>query len=313
MPSSPEARSSDFARRIGPTVDQPLPFGNAGGARLPWWAKMAAKLVIARLLPRYSWRRWLGIGVHSYAAGAGGHPDSIARDIAWCTRLAGRAPQSLLELGPGDTLANALYAAAAGIPRIWLVDVGDFASADMDHYRAIAGAIGPDFAARVDFASREAMLASIGATYLTDGLASLAAMPAACVDLSLSYTVLEHVRRGSFAGEMAELRRVTAPEGIGLHVVDLMDHLGGGLNNLRFGDRFWEHDAVAAAGFYTNRLSRADILAIAAAAGFEAAIPFIYRWPGPAIARRALHPRFASRTADDLTAALFVLALHRPA
>jgi len=296
---------------MGPAIDQPLPPGDAAGARLPWWAKMAAKLVIARALPRYSWRRRLGIGVHSYAAGAGGHPDLIARDVAWFTHLAGRAPRTLLELGPGDTLANALYAAAAGVPRIWLVDVGDFAGADMAHYRAIAAAIGPEFAARVDLCSRAAMLASIGATYLTGGLSSLAAMPAASIDLAVSYTVLEHVRRGAFASHMAELHRIATPGGYGLHLVDLMDHLGGGLNNLRFGDRFWEHDAIANAGFYTNRLSRADILSVARAAGFEATIPHVYRWPNPAIARRALHSRFAGRTDDDLTAAVFLLALHR--
>ena len=289
-----------------------MPPGTAAGARLPWWGKMIAKLVLAHALPRYAWRHRLGIGVHSYAAGTGGHRHEIERAVAWFAERSGRRPDSLLELGPGDSLANALYAAAAGVRKIWLDDVGDFASGDMARYREIAAAIGPDFADRVDLSSRSAMLASLGAVYLSSGLASLGALPAGSVDLTVSYTVLEHVRRADFSTHMAELHRVTAPGGFGMHIVDLMDHLGGALNNLRFGPRFWEHAAVADAGFYTNRLGRRDILALAEAAGFATAIPYLYRWPAPPIARRSLHRQFAARSDDDLTSAMFVLALHRP-
>ncbi len=61
-----------------PPAEWILPPGEAAGARLPWWAKMAAKLAVSapagRAMPN---RHRLGIGVHSFAAGAQGQPVAI--------------------------------------------------------------------------------------------------------------------------------------------------------------------------------------------------------------------------------------------
>jgi len=38
------------------------------------------------------------------------------------------------------------------------------------------------------------------------------------------------------------------------HRVDLRDHFGSALNNLRFSDKKWELDWIANSGFYTNRI-----------------------------------------------------------
>lgn len=285
-----------------------LPPGEAAGAPLPWWAKIAAKMLLSRLLPSYAWRRRLGIGVHSYAADTLGQPGAIAREIAWFTAAAGRPPRSLLELGPGDSLANALHAAAGGIGRIWLMDTADHAVAGMDAYRAIAAGL-PGISP--DLSSRAAMLAGLNATYLTTGLAGLAAIPDGAVDLTVSYTVLEHVRRAEFAPLLAELHRVAAPGGLGLHVIDLMDHLGGGLNNLRLPTRFWENDFVARSGFYTNRLQREAILAMARQAGFETAVAELVRWPALPIGRTRLAAPFRAVPEEELNTALFTLLTRR--
>ncbi len=279
------------------------------GAPVPWWAKIAAKMVFSRVLPSYELRKRLGIGVHSFATALDGNRALVEADLAWFAALAGRGPASLLELGPGDTIATALFAAAAGVRRIWLMDVGDHASTDMAAYRAIAGRISGDFAAGLDFSDRAALLASLGATYLTGGLADLAVIPDGAVELTLSYTVLEHVRRAEFVPLLAELHRVTAPGGLGHHLVDLMDHLGGGLNNLRWGDAVWEHPAVAGSGFYTNRMDREEITAAAEAVGFETAIPYISRWDAPPAVK--LHRQFAGRPPDRLCEASFGLHLRR--
>lgn len=291
-----------------PPPERVLPPGEAAGAPLPWWAKMAAKMVLSRLLPRYAWRRRLGIGVHSFAADTLGQAGGIAREIAWFTGIAGRAPRSMLELGPGDSLANALYAAAHGVTRIWLMDTADHAVAGMDAYRAIAAGL-PGL--RVDLSSRAAMLDSLNATYLTGGLASLAAIPDGAVELAVSYTVLEHVRRAEFAPLLGALHRVAAPGGLGLHVIDLMDHLGGGLNNLRLPGWFWENGFVAGSGFYTNRLQRGAILALARAAGFEAGLGELVRWAALPIARGALAREFRAIPEEELNTALFTLRLRR--
>lgn len=283
--------------------------GTAAGGRLPWWGKMAAKFVLRRAVPHYAWRRRLGIGVHSFTAASLGHRLEITREIAWFTATTGRPPTSLLELGPGDSIANALYAAALGVRRIWLMDDGDNASADMAAYRSIAAtlpALPP-----LDFSSRLTLLTSLGAVYLTGGTASLADIPAGSVDISVSYTVLEHVRRAEFSPLLAELHRVTAPGGLGHHFVDLMDHIGGGLNNLRFSSSFWERDAIARSGFYTNRLSCRAIIAAAEAAGFAVRVPYLSRWPSLPVARAALSREFSEIADEDLNIASFALELRR--
>jgi hypothetical protein len=284
--------------------------GDGAGARLPWWAKIAAKLVLSRVVPGYAWRRRLGIGVHSFASHTLGHPAEIAREVAWFAALNGRPPASLLELGPGDSLANALYARALGVGRIWLMDTSDHAVAGMDAYRRIAGGL-PGLPA-LDFSSRAAMLAGLGATYLTGGPASLAEIPDGAMELCVSYMVLEHVRRADFATLLAELHRLAAPGGLGHHFVDLMDHLGGGLNNLRFPSWLWEREAIARAGFYTNRLGRPEIVALAEAAGFETAIAHVSRWPALPLPRRAMAAEFRARPEDELGIASFTLRLRRP-
>ena len=285
-----------------------LPAPVAPGAPLPWWAKMLAKIVLRRVVPHYRWRRRLGIGVHSFSADTAGHPGAIAREVAWFREQTGRGPRGLLELGPGDSIANAIFARAQGIERIWLMDAGDFASHDMAAYRRIAERAG---VGGLDFSGRDGLLASLGATYLTGGVASLAAIPDGVVDLSVSYTVLEHVRRGEFAALMGALYRVTAPGGAGNHAVDLMDHLGGRLNNLRLGDWIWERDWVAGSGFYTNRLGRDEIRAAAEAAGFATGVRYVARWAEVPTARRVMTARFRERPDEALRVAMFGLDLRR--
>ncbi|MCX7383635.1 MAG: methyltransferase domain-containing protein [Alphaproteobacteria bacterium] len=298
----------------GPPVAYRVPPLAGRGAAVPWWVKIAAKLVLSRVLPSYAWRRRLGIGVHSFATALDGNRALVAHDLAWFATIAGRPASSLLELGPGDTIATALYAAARGVRRIGLMDGGDHASPDMAAYRAIAEGLDPDFldtafAAGLDFTNRDTLLASLGATYLTGGLADLAGIPDGSVDLTLSYTVLEHVRRAEFTPLMAELHRITSPGGLPHHLIDLMDHLGGGLNNLRWGDALWEHPAIAGSGFYTNRLSRAEITAAAEEVGFETAIPYISRWDATPHVRP--HCQFAGRSPEALGEASFGLYLRR--
>ncbi len=261
------------------------------------------------MLPSYAWRRRLGIGVHSFAAATAGNRATIEADLAWYTAVTGRLPATLLELGPGDTIANAMYAAARGVRQIWLMDVGDHASSDMAEYRAIAATLPADFTATLDFTSRATLLASLNTTYLTAGPPSLRAIPDGSIDLTVSYTVLEHVRRADFARLLADLHRLSAKGGLAHHLVDLMDHLGGGLNHLRFGDALWEHPAIATSGFYTNRLSQAEIIAAAEAAGFETAVPYALYWSDLPPAN--LHRQFTGRTAAELRVANFGLYLRR--
>lgn len=286
------------------------------GAPVPWWAKIGAKIVLARALPSYRARKTFGLFLHgNLDHNVAQHGAFVQNVLAQHERYGGSA-RTILELGPGNSLGTALFAAARGVTRTWLCDVGDFASGDMALYREIAATLEPDapgFSARVDLTDRARMLTSVNATYLTEGVASLAAIPDGSLDVILSTAVLEHVRRAEFARLAAEMRRMLRGGGTAYHEVDLMDHLGGALNNLRFSESVWESAFFAESGFYTNRLRCREIVAAFEAAGFEAAVTRIARWPALPTARRALAAQFRDLPDDELRIANFGVLLRKPA
>lgn len=224
----------------------------------------------------------------------------------------GRMPETCLELGPGDSLGHALLAKSCGVRECWFVDVGDFATRDPAHYRALwdylAGQ-GLKFPAMpVDF-DRDTVLGYANGHYGTAGLASLREVPAGSLDFSFSHAVLEHVRRAEFAGHMRELYRAHRPGSLSRHWVDLHDHLGGALNSFRFPAAFWESRWVQEAGFYTNRLTMAEMIAAARQAGFAVEIQRLIKWETLPTPRQAMHRDFAALTAEDLNVCTFLMVL----
>lgn len=301
-------------RDIVPT-EQVLP-ASPRGLPVPWWGKIGAKIVLSRLLPSYDLRKTFGLFLHgNLDQNVDQHRAFVENVLAQHERLAGTKAAALLELGPGNSLGTALFAAAQGVGRVWLSDVGDFAASGMDFYRRLSGmaeAEHPGFSERVDFADRARMLASLNASYLTAGTAALAAIPDGSLDLILSTAVLEHVARGEFATLAREMLRMLRPGGTAYHEVDLMDHLGGAQNNLRFSERAWESPLMANSGFYTNRLRCCEILAIMRKAGFETALARVARWPAPPTPRAALAEQFRAFPGDEMRIANFAMLLRKP-
>jgi len=286
------------------------------GLRAPWWSKIAAKIVLGRILPSYRARSVLGIFRHGVLDREIGTHRQMLDDVLQEQDKVGTGKVSaLLELGPGDSLGTALFAAARGIERVWLVDIGDFATRDMAVYHRIVRLIdaeAPGFAARVDLSSRERMLDSVGASYWTQGAASLAKVPDGAADAVFSTAVLEHIRRSEVSAMLAETFRILRPGGAAIHRVDLMDHLSGALNHLRFSEPTWEHPLMASSGFYTNRLPYADIVGAMRNAGFETAVTWIARWPQLPTPRKALAQPFRDLPEDELRIARFGVLLRKP-
>jgi SAM-dependent methyltransferase len=276
-------------------------------AWVPWWAKMAGKMVLSRLPAGYrSWER-LGLFVH----GAMDRPEYAWRVMtehlarAGWRDLEGRV---VLELGPGDSLATAVIARTLGAKETWLVDAGPFATTDLQPYARLAaflraqGLEPPRIEKAADIA---AMLGVCQARYETTGLAALRAVPDAHVDLVFSQAVLEHVRLREFPALVGEMRRIVRADGVVSHQVDLKDHLAASLNNLRFPERIWESDFVARSGFYTNRLRCRTIDEAFANAGFDTAIAGIKRWPAVPMPRRRLAPPFRDLPDSELSISQF--------
>ena len=95
---------------------------------------------MSRVFPSYRARKALGLFLHgNLDRNVAQHLAFVRNVLAQHERIAGSKAASLLELGPGNSLGTALFAAAEGVGRVWLADVGDFASDDMAFYRRLAG------------------------------------------------------------------------------------------------------------------------------------------------------------------------------
>jgi SAM-dependent methyltransferase len=282
--------------------------------RVPWWAKIAAKMVLSRTPARYQFWRKFSLFVHGrmdspeYAYGV---VKSHLERLGW----ADFAGKTVLELGPGDSLFTAVIARAFGAERVLLVDAGPFASVDVEQYRALAdllrakGLTPPNLSAARTVAD---VLTDCAARYYTRGLADLREIPAASVDLVFSQAVLEHVRLAEVAPTFVELRRILRPDGVMSHQVDLKDHLASALNSLRFSTKVWEGDLMANSGFYTNRMRFTEMLRLMRDAGFRTDHVEPMRWPALPTRRAKLDRAFRDLPDDELLVSQFDV-IARPA
>ena len=288
------------------------------GAPIPWWAKMGLKVVLSRLPVSYAtWSR-LGAFRHSFLTDANKVVDAARAHVGRYRELRGRAPQCVLELGPGELTTRAVTYAALGATRIILVDVGDFGANDVAAYQRAAqlteefGIAPPSLQ---DAKDRAEIFQRCGTEYLCGGLADLEKIGSGEVDLIVSDAVLEHVRKSDFHPLLAQLRRVAAPDAVALHGIDFHDHLGGGLQNLRFSDATWEAEWMARSGFYTNRISPSATIELLQKAGFQASVRYRLAWPRAPLRRDQLNADIAPNWSDhDLhTAMLQIQAEPAPA
>jgi SAM-dependent methyltransferase len=283
--------------------------------RLPWWAKIGAKLVLARLPASTNvWRR-----LSVFRQGAMDDPsyalDVFDLHVGRC-RARGLADGFVsLELGPGDTVSSALIAAATGGAHSYLVDVAPYALRDLEPYRRLASELRvrdfdpPDLAEVRTF---EELLERCDADYLTGGIRSLRGLPDASVDVVWSHAVLEHVRRHQLDETLRETCRVLRAGGFASHRIDLRDHFAEALNNLRFSDRVWESRAMASSGFYTNRLRSSQLIASFERAGFVVEKVDAQRWPATPTPRRKLAAPFRNLSEEDLRTAELDVLLRAP-
>lgn len=276
-----------------------------------WQAKIAAKIVLARVpVPRRLLNQ-LGVFRHGYNSQAEYALDTFEHHYNQVRPTAGFR---CLEMGPGDSLASAVFTPAFGGEGSIQVDVAPFARGEIEIYRAMAalaasrGHVAPDIS---DARDLNDVLQVCNGRYLTRGLDSLREIPSESIDFVYSQAALEHVRAGEFLETMKELRRIMRPGATASHHVDLKDHLDRSLNNLRFTDGVWESSFMANSGFYTNRIGYSEMIEMMREAGFAVETEEVQRWPTPPLPRKVLAPRFRDRSDDDLTVSGF-LAVCRP-
>lgn len=286
---------------------------NAFRRLAPWWLRIAAKVTIARLPISYAtWRRFT-----LFQHGSMELPQYVFDVVSEHLKRAGfegRKGFVVLEIGPGDSLASMIVARMLGASASFLVDVAPFARADIEPYRAVCAflrARGFSTTELEEASTLDELMAACNARYLTRGMTSLRGIPDGTIDVAWSHATLEHVRRVDFSDLFSELHRVLRPAGVSSHTVDLGDHLGGGLNQLRFSETFWEGGLPARAGFYTNRLRHSEMLAFFERAGFAVEVMRVERWASLPTPRNALHSPYDSIPDDELRVSGFDVKLTR--
>ena len=265
----------------------------------PWWVRLAAKLALAPV----PYRVWQNLSLFRHGDMRRG--PYVIGVFEKHSGFVGRLPPEpvLLEIGPGDSIGSALIGSAIGAERTYLVDVGPYVSSDVKLYRRIAcsladaGYVVPDITRARNM---HEVLDLLRAVYLTDGVRSLASIPTGSVDFAWSNSVLQHVRRGDVPIVATELRRVMKRDGVSSHSIDFRDMLGGGLNQLRMPETFWESAWVRRSGAYTNRLRISEMLAIFQVAGFSVEIVSQKKWTAPPTPRTAMSASFGQMSSDDM-------------
>lgn len=238
----------------------------------PWWLKAAVKIVISRMPVTYEFWQSLGLFRHGHMDTATYALNVFDKHVA-CAGLdsVDLEGKTLLEVGPGDSIATAIIAYAHGANAI-LLDVGPFARNTLEPYRALCDLLN-SLGLRTPDLSRlhtiDEILAACDSRYLTGGLASWRELATESVDFVFSHTVLQFVRKHEFLETQKECFRIMKQGAMASHRIDLRDHLGGALNNLRFSERVWESDLFVRSGFYTNRIQFDEMLCLFKRAGFN--------------------------------------------
>jgi len=275
-------------------------------ALVPWWMKMGMKLSMSiipkkeKLFGSFMYINGLITPERSYFVCDGKYNNS------------GRTPvngKNVLELGPGDSLLSLVYFYGLGCEKMFLVDVGSFASRKIEIYWDYVDFL-LDQKEYMDDCTRdirvlktcqtlEQLIEKANAVYLLDGLSSLKSVPSNSIGFCFSQAVIEHIYKDELRETIDQLYRVCEPGGLSSHGVDYSDHLSFALHSLRFSERFWESKLIKRAGFYTNRFRHNTVREMFSQAGFSEISHQEYPFENPKTAARAkLHSGFKGR--DDL-------------
>ena len=279
----------------------------------PWYLRIIVKVILSRIPMAYHFWKKIGLFEHG-----GMQNEQYARDVFnkhiqnYKKEIANGF--TALELGPGDSVYSALFAWAAGARQIYLLDVGDYVDRDSKALLELAsnlreaGADLPQFEKEDDFAT---ILQRLNATYLTEGLKDLRTIESGSVDFIWSQAVLEHIRLSEFSNMLNELQRIMAGQGVQSHRIDLKDHLGGGLESLRFSNSRWESDWMSGSGFYTNRIRFNGMIQVFNQAGFNIDVTNKDQWATLPIKRSNLDAQFNQLDDEELCISGFDVLLSK--
>ena len=198
--------------------------------------------------------------------------------------------RSVLEVGTGRTIDIPLALWLCGAARVLTVDLNPYLVEELTR-ESVTFLCRPEnitkifggFAERPLFRERLARLRQFDGRladlmrltdvqYVAPADASHLTIPSGSIDVHVSFTVLEHIPPDVLASILKEARRVLAPGGLLLHIIDPSDHFSHddgsitAVNFLQFSDREWTRLAANQFMFH-NRLRAYEYVELFTRAG----------------------------------------------
>lgn len=237
-----------------------------------------------------------------------------------CNGITDVKGKTVLEIGPGNSLAIALLFLASGAKKVFLVDrykhlFWDEADSEfhmqlmkrIEHFPFASEAfqsINIDTSKGVIEFDHERIQYQIGdVSYLP--------LENETIDIVFSNAVLEHVHEISKA--IGELSRVTKSGGYGIHEIDLRDHFHIHANPLRllgYPDGLWNAMTYYRPG-YTNRLRLSDYTHIFEESGFLTIKVIVTRRYEGDLSKIKMAKKFLDYTSDDIKTLAFWTLLQK--
>ena len=280
--------------------------------KIPWWLKIVIKIIFSRLPIRYSFWQSIGLFRHGKMDNTD-YSIRVFKEHLKKSNIKSIKNKVILEIGPGDSIATAVISYAYGASS-FLVDNGYFAKSNIIDYIQLKDALiseslnPPNLAENDDI---DLILKKSNSEYLTKGLSSIKKIPSNSVDLIFSQAVMEHIRKKDFEAMNSELYRVLKKDGVISHQIDLRDHLGGGLNNLRFSDSLWESNFFVKSGFYTNRISFDKMISIFENLSFKYEILNVQKWKLLPIKKYKIDKKYRNQDEENLRVKVFDILLRK--
>ena len=277
-----------FARRA-----HPFPYAQMK-RNIPWPIKVGLKLAFGAAHVHYGLLKRLRIVEFGRMEDESFANEIFELHVRSPLRDAHTSPAgTLLELGPGDSIATGILGRAAGFPSVTLVDIGWFADLRPSAVNALYASLDPKKLAVDPTSTREQVQEQLrlnGINYMVAGLHSLASIRPQTVGHSFSNAVLQHVDRGQLAELVRLLGRLHVMGSLGSHAINFTDHFSGGFVNHQLPHWVMESALVKRANLYTNRVLLDQYFGLFQAAGFE-----IIRVAVDLFSERSTQPRvFAS-------------------
>lgn len=268
-----------------------------------WRLKIIAKIILSRLPIRQSFWRKIGIFRNGGMNQVDYSKKIFFSHLEGLKKINDVDEPVIMEIGPGDGIASVIFSKIYNSPKVFLIDVGNFADQKISVYKDIISSLESELFKEEkfkNFNTIEELLKAFNGTYLVNGLDSIKSIESNSIDYLFSHSVLEHISLFELDSYIKEMYRVVKPNGLISHNTNYKDHLGESLNNLRFSEKIWESKFFVNSGFYTNRVPAVEMHKKFTKSGFNMVWEKFGTWPKLPIDRKYIHKDFHKYTNEEL-------------